>query len=75
MATHRDLARALFLHDIGALRRVRVVQHQTDGSLFGLFALLGAVVRLDRHYDTAYFAEDAGLPTMIPLGWSLEATL
>jgi hypothetical protein len=75
MATHRDLARALFLRDIGALRRVTIRQPVSDGSLFGLLALLGADVQIERHYDTVYFAEDAGLPTMIPLGMSMEATL
>ncbi len=74
MASHRDLARALFLRDIGALRRVRVVQPVADSHMFGLFTLLGATVRLDMHYDTAYVEGDA-LPTIIPLGWSLEATL
>jgi hypothetical protein len=73
MATHQDLARALFLRDIGALRRVRVVQPVSDGSLFGLFALLGAAVRIDWHYDTVYLG--AGLPMRIPLGMSLEAVL
>ena len=75
MATHRDLARALFLHEIGSLRHVRVVQPVSDGSLWRLFALLGADVQLEQHYDTVYFEKDAGLPTMIPLGMSMEAIL
>lgn len=74
MATHCDLARALFLRDIGALRRICMVQPVADRHLAGLFVLLGADVSLAQHYDTVH-AEGAALPTPIPLGVSLEATM
>ncbi len=75
MATHRDLARALFLRDIGALRRVRVVQPVSDDSLAPLFYLLGADVTLTQGFDTVYYEKDGGRPTIIQLCMSLEATL
>lgn len=74
MATHRDLARALFLREIGALRRVHIHADATP-QLAPLFALLGAKVRIENQYDRAYFAEDGGLPTYIWLGTSMEAVL
>jgi len=76
MATHRDLARALFLREIGALRRVRIRQSPaTDRLLAPLLALLGAEVTVEHHHSPVYFAGQGGLPTYIYLGTSLEAVL
>jgi len=76
MATHRDLARALFLREIGSLRRITVRQPvANDPQIPTLFALLGAQVTLERAIEHIYFAEDGGLPTLIPHEWSLEAVL
>lgn len=76
MAGHRDLARALFLRDIGALRRVTVHQPvANDPQIPTLFALLGAQVTLERVIEHVYFAENGGLPTLIPHEWALEAVL
>jgi len=75
MSSRRDLARALFLREIGSLRRLRIIKHKVDVEFAMQMLLLGATVDITRDLHHVYFAEDGGLPRLFEVGASTEAVL
>lgn len=77
MATHRDLARALFLKEIGALKRVRLVKPNpsaVDCESFFLLSLIGARVGVETEIHTVRVLDGAPV-AVVPVSRTATAVL